>query len=511
MPTKKVCELRATNREICQAIWNDASQEYQHRIPNPDQGDIAEQFNRLFDRQYKPQLNEFVDALVNRIGDVVFRSKSWSNPWAKFKRGMLNYGDTIEEVATGLVKAKRFDPNCVNDNPFKPAPFDAWANYHSINRQDQYRIEVRESMLRRAFVDENGLSTFVNQVMNIPYVSDEVDEFLIMRNLLAEVGKRDGFYKVQAPNVMGITDPTSLRQAGEKITILLRSILGRLGFMSGQYNSTGVPTFTKPDEAVLIATPEFFATLDVTVLAQAFNVSEAQINAGQVVLTDTLGIDGAQAALVDESFFLCADTYIGYESIYNPAGRNWFYYLNHDGIYSASLMANAILYTTEPGTIVTVPDIDVTEVTVSLAPLSDGTAVTFAERGGVVRMLADVAGTVDPEEPGYMVDQAVAWTITATDGKPLRAGTYIDAEGVLHVDCKEPNNAVTVTATSAYINPNKPLSEQTYHSGSLVVGIGKAYVPPEPEEPDEPSEQSINAKSESKVAPVALKADKGAK
>lgn len=472
MPTKKVCELRASNKDICSAIWQDASQEYQHRIPNADQGDISETFNRLFDAQYKPQLNEFVDALVNRIGDVVFRSKSWSNPWSEFKRGMLNYGDTIEEIATGLLKAKRFDPNCVNDNPFKPAPFDTWANYHTINRQDQYRVEVMETMLRRAFVDEGGLSTFVNQVMNMPYVSDEVDEFLIMRNLLAEVAKRDGFYKVQAPDVMGTTDPATLRARGEQITILIRSMLGRLGFMSGQYNSTGVPTFTKPEEAVLIATPEFYATLDVAVLAQAFNVSEAQLNAGKVVLTDTLGIDGAQAALVDRDFFICADTYIGYESIYNPAGRNWFYYLNHDGVYSASLMANAILYTTEPGTIVTVPDIDVTEVTVSLAPLSDGTAVEYAERGGIVRLLANVTGTVDPVEPCYKVDQAVAWTLSATSGLPLRAGTYVDAEGCLHVDFAEPNSKVTVTATSAYINPNKPLSEQVAHSGSLEVNIG---------------------------------------
>ncbi|WP_206920558.1 hypothetical protein, partial [Alicyclobacillus suci] len=73
------------------------------------QANLRDTLNSL--TQYRPMWNQFVDALVNRIGSVVARNISWTNPLQEFKRGMLNYGDTIEEIQVGLLKAHIYDPD----------------------------------------------------------------------------------------------------------------------------------------------------------------------------------------------------------------------------------------------------------------------------------------------------------------------------------------------------------------------------------------------------------------
>lgn len=479
MPTKTVKTLSATNAQILNAIRTDASFAYQQRIPAATQGDITETVNNLL--EYRPMMNEFVDALVNRIGDVVIKSKVWSNPLAQFKRGMMQYGDTIEELATTLLQAKRYDPNKCYDDVFKCNPPDVMSNFHSINRQDMYELTINEMLLRRAFLTDYGLQDLVGRVMETPYTSDYWDEYLIMRNLFAEYARIDGFYKVQVPDAASATTRAEKQDNAMAITEAVRSMAGKMRFISGQYNAAGVPTFTNPDELVLFATPDFIAMLDVNVIAFAFNASSADINV-RTVPVDDFGIDGCQAILCDREFFMCADTLIDFESIRNPKAISWNYWLHHHGIYSVSRFVNAVMFTTEAGTSVTVPAIKATGVTLDYAEV-DGVKPTYAEKGGKTRLVATVQGTVTPQTEGYSVPQGVTFAITANNtgveagGVKLKMGTFIDAEGVLHVAEDETAENVTVTATSTYIDPAVAMGSQVYQSKTLVVGIGKAYTP----------------------------------
>lgn len=477
MATKTVKALQATNAQILNAIRTDASFAYQQRIPAATQGDITDTVNNLL--EYRPMMNEFVDALVNRIGDVVIKSKVWTNPLAPFKRGMMQYGETIEELATTLLQAKRYDPNKCYDDVFKCNPPEVMSNFHSINRQDYYELTINDMLLRRAFLTDYGLQDLVGRIMDTPYTSDYWDEYLIMRNLFAEYARIDGFYKVQVPDAAGASTRAEKQDRAMAITEAVRSMAGKMRFISGRYNPAGAPTFTKPNELVLFATPDFIAMLDVNVIAFAFNASAADLDV-RVIPVDDFGIDGCQAILCDEDFFMCADTLIDFESIRNPKAIAWNYWLHHHGIYSVSRFVNAVMFTTEAGTSVTVPAIKATGVTVDYATV-DGVKPEFAPLGSKTRLNATVAGTVDPETEGYSVPQGVTWGITGIDtGVPtgaqqLKMGTFIDAEGVLHVDADEKAQNVTVTATSTYIDPAVAMGDQVYQSGKLTVGIGKKY------------------------------------
>lgn len=478
MPTKTVKTLNATNAQILNAIRTDASFAYQQRIPAATQGDITDTVNHLL--EYRPMMNEFIDALVNRIGDVVIKSKVWTNPLAQFKRGMMQYGETIEELATTLLQAKRYDPNKCYDDVFKCNPPDVMSNFHSINRQDMYELTINDMLLRRAFLTDYGLQDLVGRIMETPYTSDYWDEYLIMRNLFAEYARIDGFYKVQVPDASGATTRAEKQDRALAITEAVRAMAGKMRFLSGQYNAGGAPTFTNNEDLVLFATPEFIAMLDVNVIMFAFNASAGDFTM-RVIPIDDFGIDGCQAILCDRDFFMCADTLIDFESIRNPKAISWNYWLHHHGIYSVSRFVNAVMFTTEVGTVTSVPTIKTTGVTVDYAAKSDGSKPEFADLGGKTRLTATVAGTVTPETEGYDVPQSVTWAITANNtgvasgGVRLKTGTFIDAEGVLHVDDNETAKNVTITATSTYIDPTVAMGSQVYQSGSLVVGIGAKY------------------------------------
>jgi len=478
MPSMTIKTLDASNAQILNAVRVDASQAYQQRVPAATQGDITESINALIN--YRPAMNEFLDALVNRIGDVVVKSKIWSNPLAQFKRGMMQYGDTIEEIATELIQAHRYDPNNCMDDVFKCSPPEVMANFHTINRQDQYPLTVNDTMLRRAFLTDYGLQDLVGRILETPYTSDYFDEYLIMKNLFAEYARIDGFYKVQVPDISTAITRADKQDDAMAITEAVRGMAGKMKFLSSSYNAAGVPTFTNKSDLVLFCTPEFNAMLDVNVIAYAFNASAADLTM-RVVEVDDFGIDGCQAILCDSDFYMCADTLISFESIRNPKSMGWNYWLNHHGIYSVSRFVNAVMFTTETGTATTVPTITTTACTVDYATPKDGTKPTYAEKGGSTRLVATVTGSVTPETPGYEVPQGVTWAITANNtgvesgGVTLKNGTFIDAEGVLHVDADETAENVTVTATSTYIDPTKAMGSQSYKSGTLIVGIGKAY------------------------------------
>lgn len=60
--------------------------------------------------QYEAMQNAYLTALVNRIGMTIITSKMWDNPWSVFKKGRLEFGETVEEIFVNLAKPHSFDP-----------------------------------------------------------------------------------------------------------------------------------------------------------------------------------------------------------------------------------------------------------------------------------------------------------------------------------------------------------------------------------------------------------------
>ena len=438
--------MAVNNNTIMAKAWLAGTNDFQQRIPDPTISGIKATMDALFQPMNAQYYNQFLDILVNRIGFTYIRQQAYKNPLSVFKGTKLTYGSTIQEIAPKWIKAHSYEDDSETLLKLHRPEAEVW--YHSQNRRDQYPISINVDELRTAFTEETGLNKLVASIMTVPQNSDEYDEFNIMKQLIGEYEARWGFYKEHLTSLP--TDEAS----GKEFLTKLQTLGGKIQFPSARYSGTSIPVFARPEELVLITTPEAQAGLNVNTLAGLFNVDLAQVKY-RVVLVDEFPIKGAVALLTTEDFFVCSDTLYNTTSFWNPQTLTTNYYLNHWGIYSVSPFVPAILFTTEDES-TTTPTITQTVSGITLEAEKDTMKV-----GESQQLTVKLTGTINPETPDvYVAPNAATYTVVAKDaeGEPvdLNARTRVDNYGVIHVQKTglKAGDVITITATSAYTNPS---------------------------------------------------------
>lgn len=448
-PTSQVLRDELTNVKILNAIKNDSSLSYQQRVPDATQANLKETLMAL---DAGSLWNEFMHALLNRIGKIIVRNKVWRNPLREFKNHSLMYGSTIEEVAFGLVEAKGYsaDRDYMEKDLFAQELVPTKMQLHKINRENFYKVTMNEAILRRAFLQgESALFDTISGWLNAPANSDAQDEFNIMCNLFNTFEDAHGFAKVQIPDLRTL-DATG--QDARRAIKTMQATAGEMSFLNTQYNAAGMPTHTLDEELVIFATPLFQANLNVEALAGAFNVDRMKSEGRYVTLPESkITIPGVQAIIADKSFFVVGDTLLETRIQPNAAGLYTNYFHHHHGIYSASPFANAVALTTTPQEVITVADAPVTSVAIAgvYDNANDGAKITTVDKGGVYQVKGEAVTT-----PASDTKTAVTW---ALDGV-YAAHTRIDHNGILHIDEDEDAATVKVVASSIWHKEDVPFT-----------------------------------------------------
>lgn len=437
--------MAQTNSTILDRIWLTGTNDYQQRIPLTTQNSIAETQAALFNPANLNAYNQFVDALVNRIGSTYVHQQEWRNPLRLFKKDMLRYGDKAQEIAVKWIHSHSYADD--REDVFKMYRPDANVWFHTVNRREFYPITVNREELEFAFTEEYGLNSFVAGIMQAPQNSDEYDEYRIMLELLSYYESNFGFYKHQLSAV------PSDQATAQELLVQLRSYAGILRFPSSRYNAgliKDVPVFANPSELVLLMTPQTNAVIDVYALAAAFNMDRENIQQ-RIVMVDEFPIPNAVALLTTEDFFQCRDKLVQTTSQYNPLTLGTNYFLHHWGMYSVSPFVPAILFTTDAGT-------GIDTVTMTANGLTMNAAANQASAGDDVQLTLDLTGTVTPEgHPIEVLPDAATFdiSITRADEGISSARTWVNEFGILHVgEDLLADDAIKVTATSAYVNPS---------------------------------------------------------
>lgn len=438
----------STNAQLLNALRSGMSPDYQSRIPNVTKANIQKSIETLME---VPVLrNEFIDALVNKIGLTIFKSKIWRNPLQGFKIDPLTWGAVIEEVQVGLLEAKVYDPDreYMEKEIFGRELPPVSVAYHKINRQNYYKISIREEMLRRAFLTDMGLSQMVTNLMNALYNSAHVDEFELTCSLIPEYASKGGFFKY---NVPAVSDEASAK----KLLKAIRASAGNLEFYSTHYNAAGLPTFANQEDLVLLISPEAKAELDVEAFAGAFNIPYTDIPSRVITIPkEKFGIGGCQAILTTKDFFIIADVLMENREIQNPASldKNYFFHIHQ--VLSVSLFVPAIMFWTGAGDVIPTNETPVTGISEITAKYSqDGSDVidpAALTRGELYIMSA--TATTDPAD-GF--NNGVKWSVSGH----ATSGTYISQTGNLQVGGTETAASITVTATSTWIDPDGVLRD----------------------------------------------------
>lgn len=401
-----------------------------------------------FIMSYQPYQNAFLNALVNRIGRVLVTSRLWNNPWAVFKKGKMEYGETVEEIFVNIAKPHSFDPAKAESEVFKREIPDVRAAFHTMNYQKFYKVTISNDQLRQAFLSFSELSDLIARIVDSLYTSMNLDEYLVMKYMLCREMLNGGIYTVTTPAISGAdADP-------EGAVELYRQYTNALTYLKSTYNRAGVRTSTPVDRQVIIVPVAAEATIGVKVLANAFNISEVEYLGRRIGIdsfdfdaddtarlaeifendpdytplngTEVTALQSVSAFKCDPEWFMVFDNFDQFTENYNGQGLYWQYFYHVWKTFSASPFANAIAFTSQTN--------EVTEVTV--APVSSNVAV-----GTSIQMTATVEGT-------GLYPKTVTWKIKGSE--ELASGTNIDpTTGVLHVAADETvGNTITVTASA---------------------------------------------------------------
>lgn len=443
MATKpKIVTLTNSSVDVLNAIRNSATINYKNYVPvaTQDADSIKEIGSVIMDY---PQLqNEFLSALVNRIGRVLITSKMYDNPWSMFKKGLLEFGETIEEIFVNIAKPYQFDPSVAESNLFKREIPDVRSAFHIMNYQKYYKTTIQNDQLRQAFLSWQGITDLIAKIVDAMYTGANYDEFQTMKYMLAK--------HILDGRMYPVTIPTVSNENMKTIVSTIKGVSNNYEFMSDKYNIAGVQTYSRKEDQYLLINSNFDANMDVEVLASAFNMDKAEF-AGKRVLVDSFGsldidrlnvlfandptytgigktdleaLDSIPCILVDKEWFMIFDNYYNFTEQYNGEGLYWNYWYHVWKTFSISPFANNALFI--PGT----PS--VTSVTVSPA--------TATVKAGQTLSLSAVVKTE------YFAPQSVDWVSNADGVTVNKSGLVTVGENV------EKGTKVTIAATSTYDN-----------------------------------------------------------
>ena len=437
----KQATLTANSVEILNTIRNSATPYYKQMIPQAkaNTGSIRKIGNIMMN--YEPLQNEFLSALYNRIGRVIITSKMYYNPWSPFKKGLMELGETVEEIFVNIAKAHTFNPEKAETNFMKREVPDVRAAFHTMNYQKFYKATISNDQLRQAFLSWQGITDLIAKIVNAMYTAHNYDEFQVMKYMLARNILNGYLYPVTVAQVD--------KENAPDIVTEIKAISNELVYESPDYNLNGVYTFTEKNDQFIITNARFDAVMDVNVLASAFNMDKVEFmghrvqidgfdridenrmnelfaddpNAGYIPLTEDekAALKAVPAVLIDRNYFMIFDNLYKFTEDYNGEGLYWQYWYHAWKTFSTSPFANAVIFV--PGT----PG--VTSVTVS-------PATATVNKGAMLQLNAAVV------TEGF-APKSVVWSINSELSTITQAG-------LLSVSADETAATITVTATSTF-------------------------------------------------------------
>lgn len=358
--------LNASTLDILNVIRQNASYDYQQNVPVAE---TANDIPKVGEVIYGTPAfaNQFLNALVNRIAMVRVQSATFNNPYARLKKGYLEFGETIEDIFVSIAQVVEYTPEKAEAREFKRTLPDVRSAFHVMNWRVMYPVTIQDEDLKQAFLSMEGVQNLIAKIVDSVYTASEYDEFLLFKYLLIKAISHGKL----APLSIGTgADP-------KEAAVAFRGTSNLLPFMSNDYNDASVRTTTPKDRQVIFMDARYNADFDVNVLASAFNMEKADFM-GRLFLIDNwtefdnerfdiirANSDGIEevtaqelalladvkAVLIDENWFQVYDNNNKFTEKYVASGLYWNYFYHTWKTVSSSPFANAVVFVTSSATI----------------------------------------------------------------------------------------------------------------------------------------------------------------
>lgn len=442
--------LNASTIDILNTIRDNASLAYQNQVPEVQ---TAVDIPRVGEVLYgtPAMANEFINALVNRIAIVRVQSATFNNPYERLKKGMIDYGETVEDIFVGITKAFTFSQEKAESRELKQYKPNVKSAFHTMNWKVLYPVSISQEQLKTAFLSNEGVTNLIADIVNQVYTAANYDEFLLFKYLIIK--------SVTAGQLKPIAvDGSDMHNYAKAF----RGKSNLLPFMSTDYNAAGVLNTTPKERQVIFMDAQFNADFDVDVLASAFNMDKADFMGSLFLIDDFTSFDNdrfdviraesdgieevtanelalmanVKALLMDENWFQVYDNLAQFTEKFISSGLRWNYFYHTWKTISTSPFANAIVFVDDSATISApasvaykVSDVDVSDYAkvITLTPsavdsLADHTMV-FVQTEDLTELGIAVQPYGAIFVPATALDSATAAVITGKIGDETYTAT----------------------------------------------------------------------------------------
>lgn len=287
-----------------------------------------------------------LDTMINRIGLTVIQGVDTPyNPFAKYNKKVVDYGDTIQKYKVNYVEGQKFETDTEEAmNPFKTARRKPYAMYVITDDSVQYHETITNYEFKKAFTGEQQLNDFVSAKLDAMYQADGVDKYIKWKKYISDFAKFGAYEGISAD------DSDTDVFAGNLWDAIRKYANSKFRQPNTAYNiaqslvmSPSVDVIMRADDKLLVD----------KYLKGVYNLEKTSVNANIMLIDDfatASNIPSSISSTIGELVAVIADSR-AFEyyprtpeagSIYNPKGLNMEYYLTIQGAYCVNKFDNVV-------------------------------------------------------------------------------------------------------------------------------------------------------------------------
>jgi hypothetical protein len=339
--------------DILNTIRDNSNTDYIARVPSATRANI-EQVGQAITSE-KNIMNDFINALINKVALTNIQSKMFHNPLARFKQAIGRpMGNTIEELFINPSTDKGYSTdNTLLLATTKP---DGKACYYALNRQSKYPVTINKNALVRAFNSERSFMSFYNAIITSLYSGDQMDEFALAKNVFSVNIDNENIKLIECD----ITSQKEVAKAMSNMSDYFTfpstafngyNLVNAAAITAG--NDTKVNTFCPTENQVLLIRADIATEINYEVLASMFHMELAKLQA-MTIKVDTfntvqLKSDNTKkfdtyAVLADKEALQMMDDVFETDSQYIGSSMQWNIWLHHWQWLYLSMFANCVAF-----------------------------------------------------------------------------------------------------------------------------------------------------------------------
>lgn len=229
--------------------------------------------------------NKWLSSLINRVGGVIIHEASIANPLAQFKRGIMNAGAILQEIAVDASEERIFNPAVAETNLYKMSDTETRvkAIYHTATRDVIYKESIQNTVIQEAFTGADPVNAMADRIIKAMSNGNNYNEFFTMKNLFTQALAGNAITAIEVEDVKDA-------ETAKKFQTQLMNIVDGMQFPSRSFNKTygaslpGRLLQTDKDDLRIFIPYEMKNILNVDFFANMFQIDRVEVEARMVIL-----------------------------------------------------------------------------------------------------------------------------------------------------------------------------------------------------------------------------------